>query len=150
MNNSVYKVIINILKISCFFLFLGRGLQFLAGKAPFRTLFWDEELLSGVVAMESNANTFLDSSIVSFSCSLAVSVITGMIVINGIIFLAAAVSSLFVAKGRRSLQVMVGVGGVLLVVLSLLQFKESGWKMGMFLEHAGQMIGPWLLLRLYA
>ena len=75
--------------------------------------------------------------------------IQGTIRVMGVMLLSAAVAAWFVRpEGRlnRLARVLVGLGGVIMAVLILLQFRRAYFQVGMLIEHGIQCGVPWLLL----
>ena len=136
------KLIITLLKWTCFFIFLGRAYQFIFWDAPFRSVLWDQELMSPIV--EGIFNISWQDYATSLSND---DFIQSCIKINGYYYLLCAVSCLIIKPNSYSvLHWIIGFGTVLLVILALLQTKSKFYVFAMFFEHAIQFGTPFLLL----
>lgn len=136
------KLIITLLKWTCFFIFLGRAYQFIFWDAPFRSVLWDQELMSPIV--EGIFNISWQDYATSLSND---DFIQSCIKINGYYYLLCAVSCLIIKPNSYSvLHWIIGFGTVLLVILALLQTKSKFYVFAMFFEHAIQFGIPFLLL----
>ena len=133
---------VKLLKLCTFLIFLGRGYQYLFFDAPFRALLWDESLLQPII--EGWFNTPWNDYVTNLKIDAW---IQKSIRINGIIFVLAAFSSLFIhSKNSKYLRIPIWVGGFFLVILSFLTMKEHFFHYAQFLEHAIQFGIPFLLL----
>ena len=126
------KAIINFLKISCFFIFLGRAYQHLFWDAPFRSLFWDQSLLEPVV------NTFLNMEWQDYVTNLDTDrAIQSLTRAHGFLYLICAIVSLLIKQGSKKwMRVVITIGGISLVFLSMLLTKDKFYHFAMFFEHA--------------
>lgn len=132
---------ISLLRLSCFTVFFGRAWQHLFQDAPFRTFFWDEELLSGFVTR------FLGMSWNDYATSALVDqFIQGIIRGHGLLYLVCAILSLTVKNTDRVSKIVLSVGAFALFVLACLYWKEKFYQVGQLLEYAAQFGAPILLL----
>ncbi|NQY04676.1 MAG: hypothetical protein HRT68_00355 [Flavobacteriaceae bacterium] len=138
--NSSQKI--KLLKWASFLIFIGRGYQYLFWDAPFRAFLWDESLLEPVV------NSLLDMSWQEYASNLTFDKRVNIaITINGFLFLIAGIASLLInEKNKKWLRIPIFIGGVFLVILSLLLTKEKFYHLAMFFEHAIQFGTPFALL----
>ncbi|WP_299624764.1 hypothetical protein [uncultured Tenacibaculum sp.] len=132
----------NLLKLSVFFIFIGRAWQHLFWDAPYRTFFWDESLLKPIVenwfgvswttyATSPNTDVFVQSLIIS----------------KGILYCIAAVSSLLITKkNKKVFKIPIYLGGLSLIILTLLLTKEKFYHFAQFFEHSIQFGLPFVLL----
>ena len=131
-----------LLKISVCLIFIGRAWQHLFWDAPYRSFFWDEALLQPIV--EGLFNTSWHEYVISEHTDWY---IQGGIRINGLIYLIAAIATLFIhQKNRKWLQYPIFLGGLSLVILSLLMTKEKFYHIAQFFEHSIQFGLPFVLL----
>ncbi|EGV42424.1 hypothetical protein BZARG_2291 [Bizionia argentinensis JUB59] len=139
------KNIIFLLKISCFFIFIGRAYQHLFWDAPFRSLLWDQKLLSPIVEGVFNISwrdyvTDLDGD----------NLIQNVIKLNGLFYFICALISLFIEESSKKVyKIMLFIGGLLLLLLSLLLTKSEFYHISMFFEHTIQFGSPFILLYLF-
>ncbi|APD07709.1 hypothetical protein UJ101_02208 [Flavobacteriaceae bacterium UJ101] len=127
----------NVLRIAAMCIFLGRAWQFIRWDAPFRTLLWDEKLMSGLVekiGFES-WTAYVTSSHVN---DLIQTVITW----NGYYFVLCAIAVMFYKYSLRGLKYIIYFGVFLLAILFMLETKERFYEMGMFFEHSVQLMTP--------
>jgi hypothetical protein len=132
----------NLLCISVFFIFIGRAWQHLFWDAPYRALFWDEGLLKPLVEGVFGIPWFdyVTSPITD-------SVLQSIVFYTGIIYLLAAVSTLFYERFRNKvLKFIILLGGWNLVLLSFLLMKEKFYHNAMFFEHSIQFGLPFVFV----
>lgn len=141
-SNSQWKMVIWLLRLSCFLVFAGRGWQYLiSGDAPFRVLFWDEDLLTPLV------NSLFGMSWNDWATSETVdATIQTAIYINGAFFFLCAGLSLIVQRSHKFIKFLLGVGCALLLFLAYLLFKDRFYQAAQFLEYAAQYMSPPLLI----
>ena len=134
--------ILQILKWGSFFIFIGRAYQYLFWDAPFRTLLWDQALLEPLV------NSLLNMEWQDYATNLKIDgYINSFQHTNGIIFLIAAIAALFInKKNQKLLKFPIFIGGIFIIMLSLLLTKEKFYHIPMFFEHTIQFSTPFLLL----
>jgi len=139
------KSIVFLLKLSCFCVFIGRAYEHLFWDAPFRSLLWDQKLLSPIV--EGIFNTSWRDYVTS---STADSVIQNLMKINGAFYVICAIVSLFIsANSKKIFKIILFAGGVLLFLLALLLTKSKFYHISMFFEHSIQFGAPFVLLYLF-
>lgn len=132
-----------IVQIATVAVFLGRAWQHWRWDAPFRTLLWDENWMSGLV------QTFLGMDWASYSSSPVVdATIQNGIQLMGVYYFLAAIAALFIRKFPAFLKWIVIVGGVCLVLLAGLYCKEKFFNLGQFFEYSLQFGSPFLLVYL--
>jgi len=136
------KKVILALKICAFLIFIGRAYHYLFFDAPFRAILWDESLLRPLI--EGVFNTTWSDYVTSLEVDKW---IQRSIVINGFIYIVAAISVLLLnAKNRKYTRIPILIGAYLLVILSLLAAKDKFYHYGQFFEHAIQFGVPFVLL----
>lgn len=139
------KNIVFLLKLSCFCVFIGRAYEHLFWDAPFRSLLWDQKLLSPIV--EGIFNTSWRDYVTS---STADNVIQNLMKINGAFYAICAIVSLFInAHSKKIFKIILFAGGVLLFLLALLLTKSKFYHISMFFEHSIQFGAPFVLLYLF-
>ncbi|WP_421897736.1 hypothetical protein [Marinoscillum sp.] len=135
------KLIIQGLQLCCFFVFAGRAWQHIVWDAPFRTLLWDESLLSGIIPALTGMtwNEYATSPIVDGA-------INDLKLFIGIIYATLALFSLIAHKQTmRKFRGLLLVGSGLLFSLSLLYFKEKFYQIGQLMEYSIQFGSPLFL-----
>lgn len=133
---------INLLRIAVFLLFIGRAWQHLFWDAPYRSFFWDEALLQPIV------EGWFDASWTSYVTSPKTDAfIQGVIIGNGLLYLIAAITTLFInEKNERLLRIPIYLGGISLVILAVLLTKEKFYHVAQFFEHSIQFGTPFVFL----
>lgn len=131
-----------IIKLSAFLVFFGRAWQHVFWDAPYRSFFWDESLLSPIIenllgipwqeyVTHSNTDRFIQN----------------IILCNGILYLLAAIISLLINyKTFRWAKFPIFLGGISLLLLTILMTKEKFYHTAMFFEHSIQFGIPFVLL----
>lgn len=127
----------NILRIAAVCIFLGRAWQFIRWDAPFRTLLWDEELMSEWVKKIG-----FESWTAYVTNPHVNEIIQKSIVWNGYYFVLCAIAVLFYKFSLKGLKYIIYGGVFLLAILFLLETKERFYEMGMFFEHSVQLMTP--------
>ncbi|WP_299676435.1 hypothetical protein [uncultured Tenacibaculum sp.] len=133
---------INLLKLSIFFIFFGRAWQHLFWDAPYRTFFWDESLLKPVIENWFGVSwtTYATSSTTDFF-------VQSLIIGKGVLYTIAAISSLLITKSNKKLlKIPIFIGGLSLVILTVLLTKEKFYHFAQFFEHSIQFGLPFVLL----
>jgi len=134
------KRMILLLRLSCFCLFFGRAWQHLVWDAPYRSLFWDEALMTPIVesllgqswseyATSSSANAWIDN----------------FIHVLGLLYAFSAVLCLMPIRIVTRLKSLLLVNTISLFILALLYSKERDYQLGMGIEFAAQFCSPLLL-----
>ena len=132
----------NLLKVSVFLIFLGRAWQHLFWDAPYRTFFWDESLLKPVVEnwLGINWTAYVTSPNTD-------NFIQVFIQCNGFLYLLAAICTLLITKFNKKLfRIPIFIGGISLVILSVLLTKEKFYHAAQFFEHSIQFGLPFVFL----
>ncbi|MEL6558132.1 MAG: hypothetical protein AAFQ94_08105 [Bacteroidota bacterium] len=135
------RLIIKILKISCFVLFFGRAWQFLFWDAPLRALLWDQELLEGLITtvFDINWEEYVTSSTVDL-------LIQGVIKATGVFYLLMAIFSLFIKDQIKIGKHLLMIASASFAFLAFLYCKEKFFHIGQFFEYSIQILTPTLLL----
>ena len=139
-NNIVF-----LLKLSCFCVFIGRAYEHLFWDAPFRSLLWDQKLLSPIVegVFQTSWRDYVTSS-------FADNAIQTIMKINGIFYAICAIVSVRIRENSKKIfKVILFTGGVFLFLLSLLLTKSKFYHITMFFEHSIQFGAPFVLLFLF-
>ena len=111
---------------TCISLLLGRAWQHLFWDAPYRSLLWDEQLLSIFFPdWPSYLKVMNDSLIQAIIKSI------------GVFFLGTAMSLVF---KKKFIALLLKIAGVLILILSLLYWKDKFWRFGELIEYSVQMI----------
>ncbi|MBW1295913.1 DoxX-like family protein [Aquimarina litoralis] len=135
-----------LLKACVFLIFIGRAYQHLFWDAPYRTFFWDESTLKPIV--EGLFNVPWQEYVTSIHTDDMIQ--TG-IKINGILYSLAAISSLLINKNNlKWSRIPIIIGGISLVILTLLMTKEKFYHVAQFFEHSIQFGLPFVLLYFYS
>ena len=135
-NDQFFKLI----QFSAFSVLLGRAWQHLYWDAPFRTLLWDEALLSGIVSnwLAMDWETYITSMEVDDQISWSIKCF-------GVLYLLCALTALFIKKSPRFLHHLLLIGALGLISLALLYCKERFFSIGQFLEYTLQFGSPLFL-----
>ncbi len=133
------------LKYCVFLIFIGRAWQHLFWDAPYRSFFWDESFLKPFI--EGVFNIPWKDYVTNLQNDRY---IQNGIKINGVIYAIAAVSSLLVtAKTIKWLRFPILLGGLSLIILTLLLTKEKFYHTAQFFEHSIQFGVPFILVQSY-
>lgn len=120
--------------------FMGRAWQHLYWDAPFRTVLWDERLMSGLVR-------WLGWDWTEWVTSPAVESGIGWLVwLSGLAYVLAAVGAYFLTADRLWARWLVALGALGLLVLAFLYTKEKFYHLGQFFEYSLQVGSPIFLL----
>ncbi len=139
MKNS--KTIV-LLKISVFLIFFGRAWQHLFWDAPYRSFFWDEALLKPFI--EGFFSTSWKAYVTS---SQTDNFIQRIIRGNGILYLVASICALTITtNSKKWIRLPLFLGGISLIILSILLTKEKFYHVAQFFEHSIQFGLPFVLL----
>ncbi|SNR16687.1 DoxX-like family protein [Tenacibaculum jejuense] len=132
----------NLLKLSVFFIFIGRAWQHLFWDAPYRTFFWDESLLKPVIE-----NVFAISWTTYATSTTTDTFVQSLIIAKGVLYVIAAISSILITRSNKKLfRIPIFVGGISLVILTILLTKEKFYHFAQFFEHGIQFGLPFVLL----
>jgi hypothetical protein len=139
-NSSINNKAILVLKISCFFLLMGRAYQHLFWDIPLRSFFWDEGLLRQIVEGVSGASW--QEVITSKAYD---NFILGLQNVFGGILALAAIAALFAERIGKRIALIFPLSSILLTLLALLYWKERFFQIPQFFEYSIQMLAPLLL-----
>lgn len=134
------KLILSILRLSCFLLFFGRAWQHLFWDAPFRALFWDEGLMEGFITglLGISWQEYATSPTTDSNIQL-------LIRLFGLFYLTMAVLVLFIQEKHKFGKPLLWISAVCLSFLAFLYCKEKFFHIGQFFEYASQVLCPILL-----
>lgn len=139
--DTEYKSIYTLLRIATVLLFAGRAWQHLFWDAPFRALFWDQQIMEGIV-MLLRGGTWQEYA-VSENMDLYIRwVIKGF----GFFYGMMAVLTVFVTGRIKKVAWLYVLSSVFLAFLALLYAKEKFHHVGQFLEYAIQFLLPVLFI----
>ncbi len=127
----------SLLQLSTAAVFFGRAYQHLFWDAPFRTLLWDEQIMSGIVQFFSSLTweAYINSLAVDDGIN---SIINGF----GCFYIVCGIITLGMKWTPRIIQRLVLLGGVGLIFLALLLWKEKFYSLGQFFEYSLQFSLP--------
>ncbi len=126
-----------LLRISCFFVFIGRAWQHLFWDAPFRAFFWDQQLLEGLVGAVTGLAWF--EYVTHPATDQLINALTRGF---GVFYLLMALLTLWVRPGMRWAARLYNLSTFLLAVLALLYCKEKFYQAAQFFEYALQFLAP--------
>jgi hypothetical protein len=132
-----------LLKISAFFIFIARAYQFYFFGAPFRSVFWDESLLSPIVVGLFNYSWY------DYATSPVVNkYIEGFTKVCSFILVASALSCLFwhKLKATRPKKIILSLGVVILLFLGFCLVKSKNYDVLQFFELSIQIAVPMVFL----
>lgn len=134
------RLVLLVLRWSCCLLFFGRAWQHIFWDAPYRTFFWDETLMEGVVTslLDISWHDYVTNPLVDAN-------IQRLIKGTGIFYLAIAFLSLGLQKRHRFGQPLLYLAALSMSFLALLYCKEKFYHIGQFFEYSCQIISPVLL-----
>ncbi len=132
------------LQLSTAAVFFGRAYQHLYWDAPFRTLLWDEQIMSGIVQSFSSLSweEYINSMVVDDGINAVIDGFGWFYVICGII-------TLGMKWMPRMIQRLILLGGIGLVFLALLLWKEKFYSVGQFFEYSLQFSLPFFFYHLW-
>ena len=131
-----------LLKLASFFIFFGRGYEHIVWDAPFRSLLWDQDLLSPLI--ENIFNTNWQDYATSLKTDYIINCFTKA---NGIFYLICAILSITLTETSSKFHKgILYTGGVFLVILSLIITKSKFYHIVMFFEHSIQFATPFAML----
>ncbi len=128
--------------ISCVLIFIGRAYQGFFWDYPLRAFFWDQSLLEPYVNAILNIDweEFVGSLYYDEKINQLKTVFTSVLFIGGI------ASFPFFYRKTKLAKRIIFVGGLILIVLSLLMTKDKFYHFAMFFEHTIQFGTPFILL----
>jgi len=137
------QIVIWTLRLSVFFVFLGRGWEHLFWDAPFRAVLWDQTLMEGLVTNLTGMTwqQYATSVKVNFVIDTSIKLI-------GVVYLCCAAVSLIIKPKHKKWGKALFVGAFFLIILSFLFYKNKFYKFGQFIEYSCQMFSP-IFLYLY-
>ena len=129
------------IRLICFFIFLGRGYQYLFWDAPFRSLLWDQNLLEPLVNfLGFSWSEYVTNLNIDYYIQLTIKLI-------GISYFICAFFCLKITpKSKSWIKNFIFFGSLNLVILALLLTKEKFYHLTMFLEHSIQFGVPILFV----
>lgn len=130
-----------LLKISVILVFLGRAWQFIFWDAPFRTFFWNENLLKPFVetiigidwqtyANSPKLDVFIDSTVLAF----------------GILYLLSAIAVILYSKFEKITKYIIILGGIGLLLLAYLLMSDRFYQFSQFFEYSIQFSIPFIFV----
>ena len=131
------RLIVSLLRISCFLIFLGRAWQHLVWDAPLRAFFWDQNLLEGAVSFLLGMSW--SEYVTNPSTDLFINILTRSL---GLFYLAMAVLTLVIKPSMKRLQWSFKLASVFLAMLAFLYCKEKFYHIGQFFEYSIQFGVP--------
>ncbi|WP_428741619.1 hypothetical protein [Tenacibaculum sp.] len=139
MNN---KTLLQFLKISSFFIFIGRAYQHLFWDAPYRSFFWDQKLLEPIINFVFD--TTWQSYVTNLNTDHSIQILTRSI---GILYLICAIISIVIHENSKKwMRSILTLGAVSLIFLALMITKDKFYHLIMFFEHTIQFGVPIALL----
>jgi len=132
-----------LLQLSTAAVFFGRAYQYLYWDAPFRTLLWDEQIMSGIVQSLSSLSweEYINSLAVDDGIN---EVINGF----GWFYAVCGIITLGMKWLPRIIQRLILLGGAGLIFLALLLWKEKFYSVGQFFEYSLQFSLPFFFYHL--
>lgn len=136
--------IVSILKWATFSVFAARGFQHIYWDAPYRTLFWDENLMKGLVTnwLGYDWHTYVTSPATD-------AFLTSMVDGIGWFYLLCALAALFIQRLPRVAIPILLTGSLSLLFLAFLYCKEHFFFVGQFFEYTLQWSAPVFLVLAY-
>lgn len=129
------------LQISTLSVFAGRAWQHLVWDAPLRDLLWDENLMSPVIT-----NLFGITWKAYVTNPMYDQWMQGFIKGVGVFYLLCAIAAWLLPRFKRLAGALLFVGGISLILLAVLEFKEKFYFLAQMLEYALQFGSPFFLL----
>jgi len=130
-----------LLRIATVLLFAGRAWQHLFWDAPFRALFWDQQIMEGLVLF-LRGGTWQEYA-TSENMDVFIRWVTKGV---GIFYLLMAVLTVFVTGRTKKVAWLYVLSSVFLAFLAFLYSKEKFYHIGQFLEYAIQFLLPVVFL----
>jgi len=133
-----------ILKLACFFLFIGRGWQHFFWNAPYRVILWDESLLSPFIELLTpfTWQEYVSSdSVHNFTQSC--------IKFIGVLYFLMSFITIFIKPWHKKLFKLYAISSFHMFVLACLVTLDKGSYFGLFFEHAIQIFIPVVFAGLY-
>ncbi len=134
-------IVLRLLQIAVIAVFFGRAYQHWFWDAPYRTLLWDENLMSGII--EGLFNLSWDDYITNNEVDERIqNWIKGI----GVFYFICGWSVLFLERFPKWVSRLLWLGSLSLVFLAVLYCKEKFYSLGQFFEYALQFGSPVVLL----
>ncbi len=129
-----------LIQILTFSVFMGRAYQFIFFDIPFRSLFWDENLMTPIVqTFGISWNSYINDLEIAANQELIIQII-------GCFFLFLAICIVVIHRYKKWLVRLLTLGSVLLFCLSLLYWKEHFYYIGQLIEYTIQWSTPIFLI----
>ncbi len=143
MQLKIQKNVLLILQLATFAVFAGRAYQHLFWDAPYRTLLWDQDLLEGIITSVFNISwyQYATSATTDYFIQL-------LIRSTGFVYIICALIAITGIYKKKIAGKFLLFGSALLIMLSLLYWKEKFYNVGQFFEYSAQFMSP-ILLYLY-
>jgi len=139
-SNFFTLILVCVLRLSAFCVFFGRGWEHLITDAPFRTIFWDQSIMEGLISVLTGLSWHEYAK--SETCNF---IIDASIKATGLFYLLCAFASLFIRVKHKQLSKLLVAGSLLLIILSGLFYKSKFLQFGQFIEYSCQMFSPLFL-----
>ena len=144
MSSKKFQKLFLFVQLATVAVFLGRAWQHIIWDAPYRTLLWDEDWMSGILPWLSSmtyeefiTSVDMDDRIQSW--------IKG----TGWFYLLCAIVAIFIRRIPKILSHLLWLGGLSLVFLAFLYCKEKFFQWGQFWEYSLQFGAPFFLFYLW-
>jgi hypothetical protein len=139
-NQFINSKTIRLLQFLTFSIFIGRAYQFIFFDIPFRSLFWDENLMTSIVQLfDLSWNDYINNLEIARTQESMIQVIGGFLVF-------AAIATFFSHYNKKWLNRFLSFGSFILLCLSLLYWKEHFYYFGQLIEYSIQWTTPILLV----
>ncbi len=141
--NKTNSIFFKLIQFATITVFLGRAWQHWRWDAPYRTLLWDEQWMSHMVAklLGMDWSTYIASVPVENAIQYGIKGI-------GLFYLSCAVVAFFIKSLPKLGRYWLGLGAISLAILALLYCKERFFSIGQFFEYTLQFGSPLLLIYL--
>jgi len=143
MPSKNFKQIFLIVQVATVAVFLGRAWQHIKWDAPYRDLFWDEELMQWLAPKFgfSNYENYLEFA--------SDTLIQNSIIGTGWFYLLCAIVAIFTQKLPKFFSYILWIGAASLMFLAFLYCKEKFYQWGQFWEYSLQFGSPIFLFFLW-
>lgn len=139
-NQFINSKTIRLLQLLTFSIFIGRAYQFIFFDIPFRSLFWDEDLMTSIVQLFGFSwNDYITNLEIAQNQEFIIQVI-------GIFLVFTAITTFFSHYNKKWLNRFLVFGSFILFCLSLLYWKEHFYYIGQLIEYSIQWTTPILLV----
>ncbi len=130
------KSLVSLLRMTAFFLFLGRAWQHFLGKTPYDTLYRSDKYLGKVV----------DWLLGDKNAPIAADVLYNINTFFGVLLLLAACSVLLINKRKSYFKICIKIGWCILFLTAFGYYVDKFRVAGQFFEYSAQLVVPYLLL----